>query len=94
MSRRQDPHHSFQSPSRLRLERQTEHVVWEQGSEDLQVLASDLQAQEQNFLRRLREGPVPLEVILHLADAQAALRAARRAFEREGNMSLLVLDPQ
>lgn len=62
------------------------------GSEDLLNLARELQTQEQDLLRRLRQGPVPPEAILHLADAQAALRAARRAFERAGNMSLLVLD--
>ena len=93
MSRRGQPH-NFRSLDGSNAEPQERNAELAGGAEDLLNLACELQAQEQRFLRRLRQGPVPPEAILHLADAQAALRAAQRSFERCGNTSLFVLDPE
>lgn len=74
MSRQGQPH-NFRSSCGTNAESQARNVDSARGEEDLLHFVRELQAKEQRFLRRLRQGPVPPEAILHLADAQAALRA-------------------
>ena len=85
---------NFRSPCGTDAESQAGSVDSARGAEDLLHLVRELHAQEQRFLRRLRQGPVPPEVILHLANAQTALRAAQCSFEESGSTSLIALDAE
>ncbi len=69
-----------------------EEVCREGDHQDLAALALELRAQEEDFRQHSRQGPVLPSELLRLADAQAAVQAARHSLESFGTLSLLVLD--